>query len=58
LRALFGKPVLVMNLNLSEQRKLAQVEAIAVITALETKGYFLQLPPKTPTEEQITRWLS
>ena len=58
LLAVFGKPVLVVNLLLSPERKLAQVDSGAVIKALEASGYFLQLPPKTPTEEEITRWLS
>ncbi len=58
LQQVFGQPLLVMNLVLSPQRELAQVDVNTVIKSLETEGYFLQLPPKTPTEEEITRWLS
>jgi len=58
LQQVFGEPRFVMSLLLSPQRKLAQVDVSTVMTALESNGYFLQLPPKTPTEEQITQWLS
>lgn len=58
LQQVFGEHTLVMNLVLSPQRKLAQVEVEKVIEKLGTDGYFLQLPPNTPTEEEITRWLA
>jgi uncharacterized protein YcgL (UPF0745 family) len=58
LQQIFGEPGYVMTLVLSEQRKLAQVNVETVMTELKTNGYFLQLPPKTPTEEQIRNWLS
>lgn len=58
LQQIFGEPLLVMNLVLSASRKLAQVDVSSVIHALDTNGYFLQLPPKIPTEEEITRWIS
>ena len=35
----------VMDLELSEQRKLARVDVIEVMNALEDKGYFVQMPP-------------
>ena len=58
LQNLFGQPQPVMGLVLSPQRKLAQVDVNTVIEHLENNGYFLQLPPKTPTEEEISRWLT
>ena len=57
LQQLFPEPVLVTNLVLSPERKLAQVDVNKVIEHLENDGFFVQLPSKTPTEEEITRWL-
>ncbi|OOZ42516.1 YcgL domain-containing protein [Solemya elarraichensis gill symbiont] len=45
LRKGFGKPSLVMNLELGSDRKLARVDAGQVLEALRTQGYFLQIPP-------------
>jgi uncharacterized protein YcgL (UPF0745 family) len=58
LQNLFGLPQPVMVLVLSPGRKLAQVDVNTVIENLRNNGYFLQLPPKTPTEEEISRWLT
>ncbi len=55
LRAMFGDPALVMKLDLDADSRLAQAEAPRVIEALETEGYFLQLPPDTPVEELLNR---
>ena len=55
LRAMFGDPALVMKLDLDADTRLAQAEAPRVIEALETEGYFLQLPPNTPVEELLNR---
>ena len=55
LRAMFGKPVLVMKLDLEPDSHLAKSEAPSVIRALETEGYFLQLPPDTSVEELLNR---
>ena len=35
----------VMELELNEQRKLARVNVNEVISELEVKGYFIQMPP-------------
>lgn len=35
----------VMDLELSEERKLARVDVNQVIKALKENGYFLQMPP-------------
>ncbi len=58
LQRIFGAPVRVMRLELSDKRRLARVDASAVIRALEKKGYFLQLPPKISTEEEISKKFS
>lgn len=54
----FGTPALVMNLKLSADRKLARVDVDKVLESLVEKGYYLQLPPKLPVEEEIARRFS
>lgn len=41
----FGTPKLVTKLLLTPERKLALVTADKVITSIEEKGFYLQLPP-------------
>ncbi len=53
----FGEPAFVMRLELSPERKLARVDVKKVVQGLLEQGYYLQLPPKLPVEEEITRWL-
>ncbi len=45
LRRLFGRPELVMELDLDPGRRLARVDARQVIASLRSSGYFLQMPP-------------
>jgi uncharacterized protein YcgL (UPF0745 family) len=40
-----GKLELVMELDLTEDRKLAREDASKVMNSLKTKGYFVLLPP-------------
>lgn len=47
----FGKPILVMPLLLKEGRELALADIQKVKDALNTKGYYLQLPP--PAEDLL-----
>ena len=54
----FGEPVLVMRLDLSSGRKLARADVKKVVQSLAEEGFFLQLPPKLPVEEEIARKLS
>ncbi len=54
LRATFGEPVFVMALKLSSKSKLARVETKSVLESLCERGYFLQLPPKLPVEDEIS----
>lgn len=54
----FGDPCFVMHLNLDANRQLARVDAGRVLEHLKADGYFLQLPPEIPVEEEITRRFS
>ena len=58
LLATFGEPVFVMALKLSSKSKLARVETQSVLESLSVRGYFLQLPPKLPVEEEISKRFS
>nr|WP_298412518.1 YcgL domain-containing protein [uncultured Halomonas sp.] len=56
----FGRPISVMTLLLSEDKKLARVDAARIMEAIDEKGFYFQLPPakeeylldlyRTPTE--------
>lgn len=46
LRAAFGRATFVMHLELSESKKLARVNVLHVIDSLQTKGFFIQVPPE------------
>ena len=46
LRQAFGRATFVMHLELSEQRKLARVNVLHVMDSIETKGFFIQMPPE------------
>jgi uncharacterized protein YcgL (UPF0745 family) len=54
----FGAPALVMHLNLSADRKLARVDVGKVLEKLAETGFYLQLPPKLPVEDEIARRFS
>lgn len=54
----FGTPFLVMPLILTGKRKLARVDVEKVIANLAEHGFYLQLPPKLPVEEEISRRFS
>ena len=41
----FGDPEAVLNMTLTPGKVLARADALAVLTALEDKGYYLQMPP-------------
>ena len=45
----FGKPELAMTLSLHKDRKLARADAGKVLQAIETQGFYLQLPPLKET---------
>lgn len=54
----FGEPAFVMRLEIEPGRKLARVDAGQVLTCLKDQGFYLQLPPKLPVEEEISRRFS
>lgn len=51
LRAAFGQPEFVIELDLTPESRLARYKAQDVISELEINGYFLQLPPADPALE-------
>nr|WP_165492456.1 YcgL domain-containing protein [Acinetobacter sp. ANC 4641] len=42
----FGRATFVMHLELTETRTLARVNVLHVIDSLQTKGFFIQVPPE------------
>ena len=53
----FGEPAFVLRLELSTDHRLARVDVTKVLESLAEHGFYLQLPPKLPVEEEITRHL-
>ncbi len=51
LESLFGKPIHVMDMLLTPDRKLARVDVAKVREAIKEQGWFLQLPP--PPDEDL-----
>lgn len=45
LRERFGEPVLVTELELSPERRLAREDVMTVMSNLRARGYHLQMPP-------------
>ena len=54
----FGEPAFVLRLELSADRKLARADVLKVLESLAEHGFYLQLPPKLPVEEEIARRFS
>lgn len=48
---MFGTPKHVMDIPLTEKRQLARVDTAKVLSELDEKGYFLQMPP--PKEDYL-----
>lgn len=46
MRAAFGRVTFVMDLELSEERKLARVNVLHVMDSIQSKGFFIQVPPE------------
>lgn len=46
LQQVFGRPTFVMHLELNQDRKLSRVPVLQVLDALQTKGFFVQMPPE------------
>lgn len=51
LQELFGKPILVMDMLLTEDKKLARADAAKVLSEIQDKGFYLQMPP--PKEDYM-----
>jgi uncharacterized protein YcgL (UPF0745 family) len=58
LRVMFGEPAFIMDLEISLESKLARAETNNVLESLNEHGYYLQLPPKIPVEEEISNRFS
>ena len=46
MRVAFGRPIFIMDLELSESRKLARVNVLHVMDSIQNKGFFIQVPPE------------
>lgn len=51
LLSIFGDPVLVFDLLLTTQRKLAREDVAQVLANIEQQGYHLQMPP--PSDDEL-----
>ncbi len=51
LLARFGKPEEALRLKLTPERRLARSDAPAVLAAIATHGFYLQLPPRIESLE-------
>ena len=59
LRKQFGAPIYVMDLVLTPERQLAQVDVLQVMQAMIEDGFFLQFPPTTvPTNAALPEQLT
>jgi len=54
LKTLLGELHEVTELELHEDRKLAQARAEEVMAQIEAQGYFLQMPPRRGTEPVVS----
>lgn len=56
LREMFGKPQFVMLFNLAGEKPLKRVKNAEVLQAIQTQGFFLQMPP--PPENLLKTYLA
>jgi uncharacterized protein YcgL (UPF0745 family) len=47
----FGKPVEAMRLELTPERRLSRSEAPAVLDAIASRGFYLQMPPSVDSAD-------
>jgi len=45
LLVMFGKPEHIIDFELSADKKLAREDSATVLESIQTKGYFMQMPP-------------
>ncbi|AMO57576.1 hypothetical protein GZ77_14565 [Endozoicomonas montiporae] len=55
LMGMFGKEQHVMDLLLTPERQLARVEVDKVISEIEDKGFYLQMPPSDSEKQAAQR---
>ncbi len=48
----------IMQLDLEQRKRLAHADIAVVRKRLEEQGYYVQLPPELPVEEEIARRMS
>jgi uncharacterized protein len=48
----FGRLAFVMELQLTPERKLARENAVKVMNSIQSKGFFIQLPPTLISDSQ------
>lgn len=41
----FGKPELALTMIITPEKKLGRADAVKVLSEIESKGYYLQMPP-------------
>ena len=46
LKSAFGRATFVMSIELHEEKKLARANAMHVMDSIQTKGFYIQLPPE------------
>ena len=46
LKSVFGQPIHVMDMLLKPEKQLARVDTKKVLSELEERGYYLQMPPQ------------
>jgi uncharacterized protein len=51
----FPHPQEIMQLDLDQRKRLAHADIATVRKRLKEQGYYLQLPPELPVEEEIAR---
>jgi len=51
----FPNPREIMQLDLRQHKRLAHADIATVRKRLEQQGYYVQLPPELPVEEEIAR---
>lgn len=51
----FGVPQEAFTLLLTPERKLAKEDSAAVISSIQEKGYFLQMPPLNEADSEMRR---
>ena len=51
----FPDPREIMQLDLERRKRLAHADIAVVRKRLEAQGYYVQLPPELPVEEEISR---